>query len=141
MDAFDSCPPGARPPFKCIFCGKGNAFRSEEHVVPHSLGNDLLVLAPGWLCDDCNNICSEFESRALSGSILGAERCRLGVVTKKGRPARAKLHRISWFSEPLAPPNTVSVEATWDQIPVMLSLDNKGKTAFSPARRFESRHL
>ncbi len=93
-------PPTAKPPCTCIFCGQISAFSSKEHIVPHSLGNDLLVLAPGWVCDRCNNICSGFEAKALNSSILGVERCRLGVVTKKRRPARSDVHGISWFSEP-----------------------------------------
>jgi hypothetical protein len=91
------------------------------------LGNDFVVLAPGWVCDACNNICSEFESRVLSESILGIERCRLGVFTKKRKPAKARLHGVSWFSEPQAPPNVVSVEADWDQIPIAWSADRVAK--------------
>jgi len=120
-------PPTVQPPFRCILCGNGKTFNSEEHIVPHSLGNDLVVLAPGWLCDVCNNVCSKFESRVLSESILGVERCRLGVVTKKRKPATACVHGISWFSEPLAPPNVVSAQTSWNQIPIVWSANNAGK--------------
>src|SRR5688500_15955223 len=88
------------PPFRCIFCQGDGPFRSEEHIVPHSFGNDLLVLSKGWVCDSCNNIFSLFESRVLFESILGAERCRLGVRTKRNKPAHSETHGVSWFAEP-----------------------------------------
>lgn len=116
-------PPKAKPPFRCIFCQGTGPFSSVEHIVPHSLGNDILVLATGWVCDSCNNTCSSFESRALNNSILGVERCRLGVVTKKERPARSDVHGISWFSEPGFPANVLSAEAKWGGIPMLLSPD------------------
>jgi len=124
-------PPKITPPFKCIFCGETGPFSSEEHIVPHSLGNDILVLAPGWVCDRCNNICSGFESKALNSSILGVERCRLGIITKRQRPARSDVHGISWFSEPGCPANVLSAEARWDRIPILLSPDGRsGKFVF-----------
>lgn len=112
-------PSTVAPPFQCIFCAGSGPFISDEHIVPHSLGNDLLVLAPGWVCEECNNTCSGFESRALNSSILGLERCRLGVVTKKRKPARSDVHRITWFSEPSLPSNTLSAKAEWGKIPVL----------------------
>lgn len=107
------------PPFRCVLCGAGVEFQSEEHIVPESLGNDLVVLAPGWICDPCNNLCSGFESRVLGASILGVERCRLGVITKKRRPASSTFYGISWFANPLAGPNILSAEAKWDRVPIM----------------------
>lgn len=115
--------PTAQPSFKCILCGGGSSFTSEEHIVPHSLGNDILVLAKGWICDDCNNICSAFENSVLSKSILGVERCRQGVITKKNRPASAITGNISWFAEPSYPPNLLSAEADWAATPVFWNKD------------------
>lgn len=124
-------PPKIEPPFECIYCAETGPFSSKEHIVPHSLGNDLLVLAPGWVCDNCNNICSAFESKALNNSILGLERCRLGVITKKKRPARSDVHGVSWFSEPSLPMDNLSAEARWDRIPMLLSPDGRsGKIVF-----------
>jgi len=111
--------PTAQPPFKCIFCNEGASFTGKEHIVPHSLGNDILVLAKGWVCDNCNNICSAFENRVLFKSILGAERCRQGVITKHKKPARALTQGISWFAEPTYPHNVLSVEADWANIPAL----------------------
>ena len=115
--------PTISPPFVCIFCGSSRPFSSQEHIVPHSLGNDFVILAKGWVCDSCNNIFSGFESRVLFASVFGAERCRMGVTTKKGRPAHSKVHGVSWFAEPEKPPNTVSVEARWGKIPILASPD------------------
>lgn len=124
-------PPTISPPFSCIFCQKEESFTSLEHIVPHSLGNDILVLEKGWVCDNCNNICSRFESKALNNSILGLERCRLGVITKKQKPAKSDVHGISWFSEPNLPPNVLSAEAKWNEIPLLVSSNgNSGRIAF-----------
>jgi len=83
------------------------------------MGNDLLVLGRGWVCDTCNNICSAFESEVSLKSILGLERCRLGVITKKGKAARAETEGISWFALPNAKENRVAAEADWGVIPVL----------------------
>lgn len=115
--------PTIRPPFKCIFCSENGPFSSVEHIIPESLGNDLVVLGKGWVCDNCNNIMSTFEGRVLQKSILGIERCRLGIVTKKKNPAMARTHRISWFSEPDKGNNVLSAEADWPNYPVLWSSD------------------
>jgi hypothetical protein len=39
----------------CIFCRKGNSFKTVEHVIPESLGNVDHVLPKGVVCDACNN--------------------------------------------------------------------------------------
>jgi hypothetical protein len=115
---------------KCLLCAAGSSFRSEEHIVPESLGNDLLVLAPGWVCDGCNNLCSSFESRALSRSILGFERCRRGVITKKGRPARASIAGVEFLAEPTSAVNVVAAEAHWSRVPVLSSPGGTATVAF-----------
>ncbi len=123
--------PTALPPFKCVFCGASEPFSSEEHIVPDSLGNDILVLAKGWVCDNCNNICSAFESRVLNNSILGIERCRLGVITKRRKPARSSSYGVTWFAETRAPANVLSVEADWSKVPVLMNADgNSEKMVF-----------
>jgi hypothetical protein len=108
--------PSIKPPFKCIFCEATSVFSAVEHIIPHSLGNDIVILAPGWVCDKCNNIISVFEERVLSNSVLGIERCRLGVITKKGKPSSAKVSKISWFAEPNYPRNAISAEADWKRV-------------------------
>ncbi len=129
------------PPFCCAICQNGSSFSTREHIVPESLGNDLVVLAPGWVCDSCNNVCSSFESRALCSSILGVERCRLGVITKKQKPATAQLHGVTWFSEPSAPDNVLSAEATWSQIPVLWRADGSLGSIVVPLHDESNRDL
>lgn len=113
--------PSVTPPFRCIFCGGDHGFSSEEHIFPHSMGNDLVILSKGWVCDVCNNTFSAFESRALYKSILGFERCKRGVITKKRKPAHSKTHGISWFSCPDKPNNIVSASADWNSVAIRYS--------------------
>lgn len=74
----------------CIFCDKVVEKNSEEHIVPESLGNEKYILKSGAICGACNNSFSKFEEKALSNTVIGMERTRLGVVTKKGKPAVAQ---------------------------------------------------
>ena len=123
--------PTVQPPNRCIFCDSSGPFNSVEHIVPESLGNDILVLAPGWVCDSCNNTHSAFESRVLGHTIIGTERCVLGVVTKKGKPSRSKVHGITWFAEPGTNEGVVSAEADWRKVPILLNADeNSGVMVF-----------
>ncbi|WP_373005075.1 HNH endonuclease [Sulfurimonas sp.] len=104
-------PTRIEPPFKCIFCNSNeNTFTSLEHIVPHSLGNNVLVMEKGWVCDTCNNICSAFESRVINHSLFGAERAMLGVITKKGKPARSKYGKLHWNAEPSMEKNVISID-------------------------------
>lgn len=120
------------PPFVCIFCGRSDVpFQSREHIVPDSLGNDLLVLSKGWVCDQCNNTLSGFESRVLFSSILGAERCRLGAVNKRGRPVRSETHGVAWTARP-GSKNGVEIEAKWREIPAVVSEDQRRMRLFLP---------
>ena len=117
-------------PNRCALCSSQEGFTTREHIVPESLGNDVLVLPPGWVCDLCNNVCSAFESRALHNSILGFERCRLGVVTKKAKPAKATVGGIEWIALPDEPPNVLSANVHHKQTPNRLPLLSHGMTAF-----------
>lgn len=98
-------------PYCCILCNSSlENFTTLEHIVPHSLGNNFLTLGKGYVCDKCNNICSGFESKAVSHTILGHERVLLGVTTKKGKPARSYFDNIYWYTEKDAPKNTFYVD-------------------------------
>jgi hypothetical protein len=50
-------------------------------------------------------------------------------MTKKHKPSRASLYGVTWFAEPTAKPNTVSVEARWEEIPLLWRADGAGKMA------------
>lgn len=97
--------------YTCLLCDSNKEkFSSKEHIIPHSLGNDILVLPKGWVCDKCNNTCSAFESRAINHSHLGAERAMLGIVSKKGKPARSKYGKMHWNAEPNMKKNIISID-------------------------------
>jgi hypothetical protein len=54
----------------CLFCRRDSSTsRSEEHVLPQSLGNTTLVLPPGVVCDDCNN----YFARKVEAPLLGSD--------------------------------------------------------------------
>jgi hypothetical protein len=91
-----------KAPYKCIFCGQTekNKFSSVEHIVPESMGNSLLVLPQGWVCNECNNYLSLIEKEVQERSVLGIERCRFGVITKKGKPSKAKTGNLIWEAIP-----------------------------------------
>ena len=125
-------PPKSLAPNVCIFCNAGGPFTAKEHIVPHSLGNDLLVLDKGWVCDSCNNLFSSFESRVLYSSILGAERCRMGVMSKKRKPAHSRICGVSFFAAPEKPANCIVAEASWESVPMLISQDEKRGTLVFP---------
>lgn len=81
---------------KCIFCDKPVTQSSIEHIVPESLGNKDYVLPVGTICKKCNNDFSRFEEKALSRTMLGFERARMGIPTKKGNAAIAKSGNLTW---------------------------------------------
>lgn len=78
----------------CIFCENLVTEKSVEHIVPESLGNKSYVLPSGTICRACNNNFSKFEDKALTRTMLGFERARMGIPTKKGNPATAKSGEI-----------------------------------------------
>ena len=80
----------------CIFCDNPVDQNSIEHIVPESLGNKNYVLPNGAICRTCNNNFSKFEEKALTKTMLGFERVRMGIPTKKGNVATAKNGDVSW---------------------------------------------
>jgi hypothetical protein len=84
----------------CIFCERAVTENSEEHIVPESLGNLYYILQSGAICRRCNNSFSDFESKALSKTMLGFERTRHAIPTKKGKPAQAQTLNIKFVGDP-----------------------------------------
>lgn len=80
----------------CIFCGSNEHLDSIEHIVNESLVNYHYTLDKGDICNICNNKFSKFESKVLSKTIIGLERARLGIVTKKGKAAKANTGLVSF---------------------------------------------
>lgn len=93
----------------CIFCGEPVVNLSIEHIVPESLGNIDYILEPGRICAECNNSFSDFEDKALSKTMLGFERSRLGVATKKGKAAQAQSHNIKFVGDKKFRKNVVTI--------------------------------
>lgn len=84
--------------YKCILCNSINeSFNTVEHIVPHSLGNNFLMLDKGWICDTCNNKCSAFESRALNHSSLSFQKVLMVEKTKKGKSPRCTYENVDWY--------------------------------------------
>lgn len=72
---------------KCIFCKQySNDCVAVEHILPESLGNIQAVLAPGIVCDKCNNYFSrEIEKPLLSSGIFKLLRNDKRIPSKKGK--------------------------------------------------------
>ena len=70
----------------CIFCKTtdGN-FRSVEHVIPESLGNETLFLPRGYVCDKCNTKISKLEQKFVNSVPMAGLRIFVGSVGKKGK--------------------------------------------------------
>lgn len=76
----------------CIFCKVDSAgSRSVEHVIPESLGNIEHILAPGIVCDQCNNyFATKVEGPLLSDPYFREQCSQAGILSKKGRPSRVR---------------------------------------------------
>jgi hypothetical protein len=72
---------------RCIFCKQdSSASRSAEHVLPESLGNTTAVLAPGVVCDKCNNYFSrKVEKPFLEAPAISELRFQQAIPSKRGR--------------------------------------------------------
>ncbi|MBN1628920.1 MAG: hypothetical protein JW990_04090 [Thermoleophilia bacterium] len=73
---------------RCIYClTRDGDFRSEDHVIPESLGNDELVLRDA-VCDVCNNRLSGLEQFLLDFEPVALLRVLNVPYTKQDRPPR-----------------------------------------------------
>lgn len=74
----------------CLFCRRDDGgFTAREHVFPESLGNTELVLAPGVVCDRCNNgILSDLDQSLCEFMPIAVRRTMLGVASKSGKIPR-----------------------------------------------------
>lgn len=71
----------------CIFCKQiSDSSKSQEHVIPESLGNKDHVLPPGWVCDACNNYLSrEVEAPFMNSDYGRQARFDMRVESRRGR--------------------------------------------------------
>ena len=72
---------------RCIFCKADSTLsRSEEHIIPQSLGNSKHKLPRGWVCDSCNQYFSiKVEKPVLDTDYFRHARHRNAIISKKGR--------------------------------------------------------
>lgn len=72
---------------RCIFCKKNSSnSKSEEHIVPESLGNKSHVLPPGVVCDRCNNYFSiKVEKPFMESKAIVHLRHHENLFSKKNR--------------------------------------------------------
>lgn len=77
----------------CIFCHKDSSnSKSEEHIIPESLGNKHHFLPKGYVCDECNHYFAiKIENELLSQPYFVSMRFRNEILTKKGRLVRQKM--------------------------------------------------
>lgn len=99
----------------CIFCDNKVDKPSEEHIVPESLGNEKYILKLNSICAPCNNSFSKFEAEALSKTILGFERARLGVKTKKGKPSTGEVRDVKFTANAEQKKNFVTVHGVTEE--------------------------
>jgi hypothetical protein len=73
-------------PFRCMFCLTNTGpFTRQEHLIPESLGNDDVILPPGYVCDDCNQYFgSAIEQKALAKAPFSVARVTQAIRNKKG---------------------------------------------------------
>jgi hypothetical protein len=100
---------------KCIFCRTEVKQNSIEHIIPESLGNKYYLLPNGSICRKCNNIFSDFEDKALSKTMLGFERARLGIPTKRGKAAMATSGQFKWTGNKDFKKNIVTIEGLTEE--------------------------
>jgi len=77
---------------QCIFCRADSASaKSEEHVIPASLGNEDHVLPPGMVCDACNNYFGrKLEHKVLTSPYFKNLRARQALTSRAGNPLLTK---------------------------------------------------
>jgi hypothetical protein len=108
----------------CLFCKSSGPFRTQEHIIPESLGNDDLILK-GYVCDACQNYFGkEVESYVLGKTSFAAWRAMLGIRTKSGGLPRVDL------SQPKKDKGRLSDKHSAHDDGVILEADSDGNCAF-----------
>ncbi|MDD9934128.1 MAG: hypothetical protein OXT09_11025 [Myxococcales bacterium] len=81
---------------RCVFCKQpSDDSRSVEHIIPESLGNTEHVLAPGVVCDGCNNYFSRnVEDPFVNSGQMRELRFQMAIPSKRRRVPT--LPGLSW---------------------------------------------
>lgn len=71
--------------FRCLFClTTGGPFTKVEHPIPESLGNDDVILPPGYVCDRCNQYFgTKLEQEVLNKAPFSVFRVSQAIRNKK----------------------------------------------------------
>jgi hypothetical protein len=82
---------------KCIYClSEEGPFGSQEHVLPESLGNTEMLLAPGIVCDPCNHgTLSQLDQILIQFPPLALLRVQMLDYTKQGKRPRADFQNMT----------------------------------------------
>lgn len=79
----------------CIYCLTTlSDFSTNEHTIPHSLGNYDSVLPLGWVCDPCQNNLSSVESKFLETLPFALIKIYTMRYTKQGKFPAVKFANI-----------------------------------------------
>jgi len=92
----------------CIYCGVTDVALTDEHIIPFSLGGQMIL--PESSCGNCANIIKKFEQEC-ARKMFGSLRIRQGLPTrrKKERPTHLPLYRTGEDGE-LTPALDVPVD-------------------------------
>ena len=119
----------------CIICDSKKDLDCIERIVPESLGNKQYVLDKVKICIKCNGRFSKIENKVLLKTFLGFERTRLGIFTKKQKPAKAQINGIEWKADRNKKKNVVEIEGLYsdsDTFKVFIpAYDNKTNEAMA----------
>lgn len=85
---------------ECLFCRTQGNFRTREHIVPESLGNDTDIVE-GVICSSCQNYFGkEIEKATLGQTPIAFWRSYLGIQTKKKRLPSVNLDPLAGGAMP-----------------------------------------
>jgi hypothetical protein len=97
-DKFEQLYPSDEPEVpRCIFClSTVGPFTSEEHIFPESMGNNDIVLPPGYTCDPCNNgVLSRLDDELRTSPLFITQWPSAVNFTKQGKLPEVKLGNIT----------------------------------------------
>lgn len=70
---------------KCLFCTKEVKSKTDEHIIPESLGNKTLIIS-GVVCSNCNNgVLSDLDDYFCHNNIFAENKMLYNHKTKKGK--------------------------------------------------------
>ncbi|GAK46646.1 conserved protein [Tepidicaulis marinus] len=111
----------------CIYCRKAGVSLSDEHVVPHSLGGEHVLL--NATCKRCAKITSKFELD-VARELWGDARYAYGGKSRNNKPSRQRQKRLKtrdWIDIPPVKPGQKKIRVRYDEYPAALVYYQMGK--------------